>query len=277
MKLQIVTDTAADCTSEEITELSIDVLELPVTFEGENEPCRDINLFWKNLLSDKTAFTSQPSPEAIKNLFLEAEKNGNTVICILISSHFSGTYETAVKIKEETGYDKIHIIDSLNASVAEKVLVYEACKMRDADRPAEEIVARLEELKHKVRLLACIDTLKYLARGGRISKSSANIGTLLNVKPLITFVDGKIINFGKTVGNGLAMVKLIDKMKSDKPSKDYAPIPIYSHDNKNCLTFIEKAKAKGIEIEKALLTPIGATIGTHIGPGGFGVVYVTDK
>ncbi|MDE7163802.1 MAG: DegV family protein [Clostridiales bacterium] len=115
MDIWIITDSAADCTPKEISELNIDILDMPVIFDGETEPCLNIDIFWTSLLSNKTAFTSQPSPEVIRGYFDLAKSTQSTVICILISSHFSGTYETAVGIKEEVGYENIYIIDSLNA------------------------------------------------------------------------------------------------------------------------------------------------------------------
>ena len=274
MKIRIFTDTSADCLEQEIKQLGIEIIELPVTFDGELEPCRNNELFWKTLLSGKLARTSQPSPEILRNVFADAKSKGDALIYISISSKMSGTYENALAIKNEIGYDNIYIVDSLNATTAQKVLVLEACKLRDAGKEALDIVDRVNELKHRIRLFACIDTLKYLARGGRISKTSAAIGTLMNLKPFITFVDGEVRSTGKTVGTTLAIHKLADKLKEFDIDFDYAPIPLYSHDSKNTLSFVKYAKEKGFAFDENLLTPIGATIGTHIGPGGFGIVFV---
>ena len=275
MKIRIVTDTAADCLEQEITNLGIEVVELPVTFDGELEPCRDVDLFWKLLISGKVARTSQPSPEAFEKLFADAKEHGDALIYIAISSKMSSTFSNALTVKEQLGYEHIYVVDSLNATTAEKVLVLTACKLRDEGKEAQEIVDILNELKHRVRMYACIDSLKYLARGGRITKAAAAIGTLMNIKPLITFTDGEVRPNGKTIGTTLAMNKLLDVLNDSKVDWDYTPIPLYSHENKNTLSLIKRANERGLAIEEKYLTGIGSTIGTHIGPGGFGIVFVT--
>ena len=273
MKIRIVTDTAADCLEQEIAELGIEIIELPVTFDGELKPCRDVGMFWKSLVSGKIARTSQPSPEVFKTLFADAQEHGDTLIYISVSSKLSGTYANAVAICEQMECENIYIVDSLHATTAEKMLVLTACKLRDEGVDAREIVDRLNKLKHRVKLYACIDSLKYLARGGRISRTTATIGTLINIKPIITFVDGEVCQIGKTIGAALAMNKLIDVLKESKIDWDYAPIPIYSLDAKNATSFVRRANDRGLAIDLQYLTPIGSTIGTHIGPGGFGIVF----
>ena len=277
MKIRIVTDTAADCLEREIKELGIEIVELPVTFDGETEPCHDADLFWKMLISGNVARTSQPSPEVFHALFTDAQNSGDALIYISISSKMSGTYCNALAIKEQIGYENIYVVDSLNATTAEKMLVIAACKLRDQGVSAQEIADRLNELKHRIKLYACIDSLKYLARGGRISKTTATIGNLMNIKPLITFVDGQVCQCGKTVGTNLAMHKLIDILQESNIDWDYTPIPLYSYDPKNTLAFVRRANENGIALDKQYLTPIGATIGTHIGAGGFGIVYVVSS
>lgn len=274
MKIRIVTDTAADCLEQDIKNLGIEVVDLPVTFDGELEPCRDIDQFWKLLVSGHVARTSQPSPDVLKTLFCDAQENGDALIYISISSNMSSTYTNALAIKEQIGYEHIYVVDSLNATTAEKILVLEACKLRDEGVTAPEIVDRLNELKHRIKMHACIDSLKYLARGGRISKTSAAIGTLMNIKPLITFVNGVVTPNGKTIGITLAMHKLFDILSNSDIDWNYAPIPLYSLDSKNTMSFIKRAKERGFAIDEKNLTPIGSTIGTHIGPGGFGIVFV---
>lgn len=275
--IRILTDTAADCLPSEIEQLKIDLIELPVTFDGELESCRDVEVFWNKLVNGGVARTSQPSREELRKHFESAKQDDCSIIYICISSRMSGTYESALAVKEEVDYDKVYVVDSLNATTAEKILVLEACKLRDNGVEAKDIVEQLNELRHRVRMLACIDTLKYLARGGRISKSTATIGNLMNLKPIITFVNGEIQNSGKSIGTHIAIRKLLEKMRSDKIDWSYAPIPLYSCDSKNCLSFVEHANQQGMKIDSKLATPIGATIGTHIGPGGFGIVYVLQK
>ncbi|MGN1062479.1 MAG: DegV family protein, partial [Candidatus Scatosoma sp.] len=126
MKIGIVTDTSADLTEEEVKRLQLEEIELPVTFEGESVPCRDKDEFWKKLIAGKTARTSQPNPEVLKNLFEEAAKQGNALICIFMSSRLSGTFACAEAVRREVGYEHIYLVDSLNVTAGEKLLVTEA-------------------------------------------------------------------------------------------------------------------------------------------------------
>ena len=274
MKIRIVTDTAADCLEQEIENWNIEVVNLPVTFDGELEPCQDVNLFWKTLMSGSTARTSQPSPDVFCQLFEDARKHNDALIYISISSKLSGTFANALAIKQQYGYDNVYVVDSLGATAAEKILVHEACKLRDEGVEASEIVAKLNELKHRVKLYACIDSLKYLARGGRISKTTATIGALINIKPLITLTDGQVVPYSKSIGSVLAMNKIVEVMKASNVDSSYAPVPMYSFDKKNALAFVKRANEHGLNIDDKYLTPIGATIGTHTGPGGFGIVFI---
>ena len=273
MKIGIVTDTSADLTEEEAQRLCVEEIELPVIFEGESVPCREKDEFWKKLISGKTARTSQANPEALKHLFETARNEGRALICIFMSSRLSGTFACAEAVRRETGYEHIYLVDSLNVTAGEKLLVTEACRLRDGGFDPAEIVAKLEKIKPRIRLHACIDTLKYLARGGRIAKAAANIGSILNIKPLFSITDGTVEIYGKTIGVKIAMKKIIDQVKAQKPDEAFPPVPLYAYNDKNCAEFVRRANEAGLNVDGNLCTPIGATIGTHIGPGGFGIAY----
>lgn len=277
MKIKIMVDTAADCSEAEYEKLDVEKLELPVTFDGDDEACGNAEEFWQKLLSGRMPRTSQPSPETLKTRFLQAKEENCPLILILISSALSATYQSAVNIKNEVGYDGIYVIDSQNATVGEKMLVTEACRLRDGGADAEEIAQKLEMLKPRIRVYACVDTLKYLAAGGRISKTAAGIGTLLNVKPLICVEDGLVKNYGKAIGFTLAANNIVQKFINDKISPDFPVIPIYSHTPDNCQAFLLKAKQKGAHTEGLVPFPIGATIASHIGPSAFGIAYVIEE
>ena len=277
MKVRILTDTASDCTVEDVENLKFDLIELPVTLDGEEISWKEVDVFWQKLIAGKLARTSQQSPEAFRAKFEEAKQEGSALVCIFISSHMSGSYDSAVAIKEEVGYEHIYVIDSLNASTTEMILVKEACRLRDEGATAQEIVDHVEKLKHRVKIFACLDTLKYVARGGRISKTAAAIGNLINLKPVITFVDGYVTTIGKAFGITQGANKLLEKMREIPADPSFGYIPIYPDNSKNTLSFVERAKANGFEIDESKLTPIGATIGTHIGPSAFGIVFVAKE
>ena len=253
------------------------MVELPVTLDGEEVSWKDVDVFWQKLIAGKIARTSQQSPEVFKTKFEEAKQGGYALVCILISSNMSGSYNSAMAMKEEVGYEHVYVIDSLNASTTEMILVKEACRMRDEGATAEEIVDYVEKLKHRVKIFACLDTLKYVARGGRISKAAATIGNLINLKPVITFVDGYVTTVGKAFGITQGANKLLEKMREIPADPNFGYIPIYPDNSKNTQSFIQRAKANGFEVDESRLTPIGSTIGTHIGPSAFGIVFVAKE
>lgn len=275
MKITIATDTAADIPQHLLENMNVTLVDLPVTVEDAENPCLSNDEFWKQLLAGKATHTSQPSPDKLKTLFTLPPDE--TLIYIALSSKLSATYENAVALKNELKADNVYVVDSLNATFGEGMLVQYACELRDRGLDAEQIVGKVSELRKRVRVYACIDTLKYLAHGGRISKSSAAIGTLLNIKPLIEVTNGEVVPYGKTVGHRIAAHKLIERLQKDNIDRNFTPVPIYAYDNHNCLNFVEHANARGFDFNLDLMTPIGSTIGTHIGPYAFGIVFVVSE
>ena len=277
MKVRILTDTASDLSPAEVERLGLDLIELPVTLDGEEISWKDVDGFWQGVIAGKVPRTSQQSPEVFRMKFEEAKQQGDALVCLLISSHMSGSYDSAVAVKEEVGYEHVHVIDSLNASTTEMILVKEACRLRDEGATAEQIVEHVEKLKHRVKIFACLDTLKYVALGGRISKAAAAIGNLINLKPVITFVDGYVTSMAKVFGLTQGANKLLDKMREIPADPSFGYIPIYPDNSKNTCNFVARAREKGFEVDESNLTPIGATIGTHIGPNAFGIVFVAKE
>ena len=277
MKVRILTDTACDCTPADLEKLDFDLVELPVTLDGEEVSWKNVDAFWQGVIEGKLPRTSQQSPEVFRAKFQEAKEGGYALVCIVISSNMSGTYDSAVAVKEEVGYEHVHVIDSLNAATTEMILVKEACRLRDEGATAEQIVEHVEKLKHRVKIFACLDTLKYVALGGRISKAAAAIGNLINLKPVITFVDGYVTSMAKVFGLTQGVNKLLDKMREIPADPAFGYIPIYPDNSKNTCKFIERAREKGFDVDESNLTPIGATIGTHIGPNAFGIVFVAKE
>ncbi len=143
--------------------------------------------FYEMLTSSNTfPKTSQPAPQAYVEAFEEAKEAGDTLLCILLSSGVSGTYQSAVLAKSIVEYDNIYIIDSLTGAYGIKLLVDEALKLINEGKTIEEIVEQLEDLKGRTRVYLSVDTLDYLCRGGRLDKKAAVIGNLVKMKPIIT-------------------------------------------------------------------------------------------
>lgn len=278
--MRIITDSAADFTLEEIKKLDITCVPLQVNF-GEDTYADGVTLtpeiFWNRLLGGENPKTSQPSPDAFLNAFESAGDEG--AVCVLLSSGLSGTVQSAMLAKSIADSDNIHIVDSLLAATAEKMLVVRACQLRDEGKlTAAEVAAELERFAKRIRLYACLDTLEYLARGGRIPAAAATLGTLVQLKPLITLSEeGKVSIAGKGMGLHRATASLIKLIQQHEIDPDYPPMPLYTYSRENCLSLVKKLNAAGIECNEDDAMSVGATISTHIGPGAFGLVFVEKE
>lgn len=279
MAIRIITDSAADYTAQEIERRQIVCVPMAVTF-GEEQYLDGVDLtkeaFFEKLMSCKDfPKTSQPSPTTFINQFEEAKAAGDTVIAILISGMLSGTIQSALLAKEMVEYENIYIVDSLNATLGMRVLVDKAVMMRDQGATAQEIIAELEELKPRIRVYAGLDTLEYLYKGGRLSKGQASIGTLVNLKPVVNVTeDGRVELFSKQIGIRPVYKQLAKLIEADEPDVNYPVYFLYSYDRKNCAGFISYLQKKGLDFGAPKLRGIGATIGSHVGTGAFGIVYV---
>ena len=279
MSIRIITDSAADFSPAELEQLRITCVPMQVVF-GEDSYTDGQTLtpeiFWQRLTAGENPKTSQPSPDAFLSVFEEAKAAGDEVICITIAAVLSGTLQSAMIAREMADYASIHVIDSLKAAIAQKMLVLHACRLRDEGQlTAAQIAQALSDLRPRIRLFACLDTLEYLARGGRIPKAAASLGTMVRFKPLVTLSgDGHVELAGKGIGMHRATDAVIRLIEACEIDRSFPVIPIYSHTPDNCLAFVRKLNAAGVPCEEDGIMPIGATISTHIGPGAFGLVFV---
>ena len=279
MSIRIITDSAADFSPAELEQLRITCVPMQVVF-GEDSYTDGQTLtpeiFWQRLTAGENPKTSQPSPDAFLSVFEEAKAAGDEVICITIAAVLSGTLQSAMIAREMADYASIHVIDSIKAAVAQKMLVLHACRLRDEGQlTAAQIAQALSDLRPRIRLFACLDTLEYLARGGRITKAAASLGTMVRFKPLVTLSeDGHVELAGKGIGMHRATDAVIRLIEACEIDRSFPVIPIYSQTPDNCLAFVRKLNAAGIACEEDGIMPIGATISTHIGPGAFGLVFV---
>ncbi|MGN0508276.1 MAG: DegV family protein [Ruminococcus sp.] len=275
MEIKILTDASAEIPKPLQKKLNIISLDMPVNYEDKEIIDIDIQEFWKLQLAGKRMRTSQPSRERMLEEFNKAKENGYTLICVFVSSALSGTFETANSVKSEVGYDNIYLIDSLNVTVGEQLLVLKARKLIDEGLQVDDIVQELEKYKKRIKLYASVDSLKYLALGGRLNGTVALMGNLLNLKPIITINgDGEVKVVSKKIGLNKTIMEICGIIKNDVIDIEEPIVPIFAFNDKNVNRFIERFKSK--ENESVINSPIeiGHVIGTHIGPGGFGVVYI---
>ncbi len=192
------------------------------------------------------------------------------------ASGLSGTVQSAALAKDMVNYDNIYIVDSLTATYAIKVLVDYGMELRDKGKTAQEITDILDEMKSRVKIYAVLDTLENLYRGGRLSKLEAGIGSLAKIKPLITITeDGKIGVKAKSIGKKKALNDIEKLITAENIDESFPIYSLYSLGTENNETFTDKLSEQGVEFTDRF--QIGPTIGTHIGPGAYGIIFVRKE
>ena len=274
--IKFLVDSASDYEKTETEKKGI--LRIPITITLKDKHILDGEItkdeFYQLVQNaDELPKTSQPSPQDFLDVFEKAKENDDELICILLSSKLSGTLQSATLAKSMAGYDKIHIIDSLSATYVIKMMTEYGIQLRDSGKNALEIVDELEKMKSKIKLYAVLDTLENLKKGGRLSTVEAGIGTLAKIKPLVTLTeDGKVGMKGKSIGRKKALADIIKLVEKEDINTNYPIYNIYSYGMDNNKLFLDKLNEIGIAPDESL--QIGPTIGTHIGPGAYGIIFV---
>ena len=276
MNTRIIVDSTANLTP--AFQSRVHTVPLTLRF-GEEEFIDGVTIdhktFYEKLIEcDVLPTTSQATPDAFMTEFEKAKAAGEAAVVITLSSAFSGTYQSAMIAAEE--YENIYVVDSGSAAMGSGILVELAFRMLDAGKTAAEIAAVLEEEKKKIVVVALVDTLEYLKRGGRVSKTLAFAGTVLNIKPVLSVTMGEIHLLGKArgskMGNNL-LVQEIDKAGGIDFTK---PVLLgYSGISDALLKkYIEDSRHiwEG-NLEEVRYTTVGSVIGTHCGPGAVVVAF----
>ncbi len=278
MATRIITDSASDILPEECPE-GLSIVPLSVTFGGTT--FRDgVDLkhrrFYEMLVeSDELPVTSQVTPYEFSQAIAEARAAGDEVVVLTMSSKLSGTYESARLAAREAG-EGVYVVDSESVTVGERILVELALRLVEEGRPAREIAAELEERKHDVRVVALLDTLEYLRKGGRISAAAGMAGAMLAIKPVIAIVDGEVAILGKARGSKNGKNMLNQNIESSGGIDFRQPLALgYTGLSRDLLDkYIEDSRGLWEESVKSLLAyPVGAAIGTHVGPGAIALAY----
>ena len=279
--VRIITDSAADLEPWEYEKLNVACIPLTVFF-GEKEYQENVNLskdlFYELLASGEYPKTAQASPQILLDLLEEAKEAGDEVIYITLSSALSGTWQNACAAKAMADFDGCHIVDGKNATGGQRLLVQYAAKLRDEGKTAQEIVAGVESLNGRIVLYACMDTLEYLYRGGRISQTVYKLGTLAQVKPIIRVSDeGKVEVPAKAMGMRKGMEYLCKRVEERKPDPNFPFYAMYTADRSNGEVLAQKFRDMGYDIPAERIINVGAAIGSHVGPNACGMVYVSEE
>lgn len=270
MSVQIIVDSSVDV-AERFRE-RLHIVPLIIHF-GEEELIDGVTInkeqFYRRLVeSEQLPFTSQASPVAFQKVYEEVTQAGDSAVVITLASKLSGTYQSACIAAED--FDNIYVVDSQTAAIGTGVLTEYALARAEAGADARELAAELERKREDVCLVALLDTLEYLKRGGRISKTAALAGGLLNIKPMITVRDGEVVLIGKARGAKQGNSLLVEKIRACGGIDFDLPILLgYSGLSGESLeTYVEYSHdlwERGTEILDK--TCISGVIGTHAGPG----------
>jgi DegV family protein with EDD domain len=279
--IRIITDSAADFEPQELERLKITCIPLTVRF-GETEYQENITLsknqFYELMLGcEDLPKTSQASPQVLMDLFEDANNAGDEAIYFCLSSALSGTYQNALMTKNLTGSDRCHVVDCLNATGGQRLILEYAARLRDEGKNVQEIIAGVEDIRSRIVLYACIDTLEYLYKGGRISQTVYKLGTLANIKPIITVErDGGIGIPAKAMGMRKGMDYLCKQAELQPADPDFPFYAMYTNNRSVAETLVTRLSSSGITVPEDRIIQVGAAIGSHIGPDACGLVYVAQ-
>ena len=279
--ITIITDSASDISQN--NNKGVTVLPMTITFGEENYEdgvsLTPDSFYMKLIESSALPKTSQVSPYAFGQAYENALKSADYVIVITLSSKLSGTYQSACIAADD--YDgRVFVIDSENVTVGEQILVDYALSLIDKGIEVNTIVSQLNTMKKRIRLVALLDTLEYLKKGGRISSGAAFLGNVLSIKPVIAIVDGEVSFLGKARGSKQGNNFLIQQVDT-YGGIDYSLPVLLGYTGCSTVLMDKYIKDSSSLWEGRIPVPdviqVGATIGTHIGLGGITVAFFSRE
>ena len=276
MKTRIIVDSTADLMP--AIKERVHIVPLTLRF-GEEEFIDGVTIdhkrFYEKLVEcDVLPVTSQATPHAFAKEYEKAAKAGECAVVITISSKLSGTYQSAMIAAED--YENIYVVDSGTGAMGGGILTELALKLLDEGMDAKSITEKLEEEKKKIIIVALVDTLEYLQKGGRVSKTVAFAGSVLNIKPVLSVIDGEISLLGKARGSKMGNNLLVQEIDKAGGIDFEKPLLLgYSGlSDALLLKYIEDSRHiwEG-NLDEVRYTTVGSVIGTHVGPGAVVVAF----
>jgi DegV family protein with EDD domain len=280
MAVKIVGVTSTGISAEAAQQLDLTIVPLRVNFGTETlRDSVDISpaAFLDRLVTSKQfPTTSQPPAGDFLNVFQELRAAGHDVLCVLLSNKLSGTVMSANAAKEQLHDEHVHVFDTLNVSVGEAIMVTEAARMAQAGKSVPEIVQRLELMRDKVHLYFVVDTLEYLAKGGRVSNAQAFIGTVLQMKPILKVENGLVEGAERIRTTSKAHARLRHIVAEGIRGKSNVQVAVMY------TTIQEKAQKLAQEMSAAYHLPqvpiytISPAVSAHTGPRALGVAFYAE-
>jgi len=277
--IRIVTDSACDLPDATAAEHNIDIVPLTIRF-GDTEFVDRSDLtvkeFWAKTKESKALpETAAPSPGAFEETFRAAAAQGASgVVCVCLSSELSATFQSA-QLAAEAVKDNIdvRVIDSRNVTIAQGLLAIAGAEASAAGKSIDEVAAAIGAKVPHMHVLAALDTLENLRKGGRIGAARAALGSMLSVKPLIKVIDGAVSEAGKQRTRARSLDLLVELGKEHGADKA-KPLAVMHGDAPDIDAFLEKlCAAYGRARDELLLGDVGSVVGTHAGPGVIGLAW----
>lgn len=272
MGIHFLIDSASDILPEEAKKMGITCIPMQISFSEEvfqdGVTLSHAEFYKKLAQSTALPVTSQVNPGIYEEYFERLTANGDQLVVITLSSQLSGTYQSA-QIAAGDFAGKVFVVDSMNASVGERLVLLRGLQLQQQGLSAEEIARTLDAEKAQIRLVAMIDTLEYLKKGGRISAAAAFAGAALGIKPAIEIKGGKVITAGKARGTKQChshLKQLLDDAGVIDKTKPVGAV----------FSASDEALQQFFSVYPELTAPgysLGCTIGTHIGPGAYGLAF----
>ncbi|HHV78902.1 MAG TPA: DegV family protein [Firmicutes bacterium] len=277
-KIRILTDSTCDLDKEYLDSLGVSFIPMKVSF-GQDVYLDRVTItpqeFYAKLRASKIMpSTSQISPPEFEKEFRKAVEEGYHLIAICFSSQLSGTYQSACVAKDLVGSDDIDVVDSRAASVGLGLIVREAALMANRGEDAGAILERVDYMVKRMEHIFAVGSLEMLKRGGRISAGTALIGTVLNIHPILQFVDGCIVPCDKVRGKRAIVTRMLEIMEERGYDLSRQTIGLnYAGDTELYLT-LKRAIEERFGVKQFLISEIGATIGSHVGEGTVSVFFL---
>jgi len=277
MGIRVITDSMCDVPKEYIEKYGIRVMPLTVYFGAQSyKDGVDLNLeqFMAKLeKAEELPTTSQVPPAEFIEAYREELALGNKIISIHGSSQLSGTYNSAMLAKEQLGEAEIYVVDTMGITMGAGMLVIKAARLAEEGMCPEDIAKEIEASRERLKHMIIVDTLKYLHKGGRLSLSAAVVGSILNIKPILTMKEGRLELFDKARGIKRAITVVMDTIKENGWTLDGKVIGINHIVDLEHMRLLEEELKREYDIKEIIRGEVGSVVATHGGPGAVALYF----
>ncbi|WLR51539.1 DegV family protein [Bacillus tianshenii] len=283
MSVKIITDTGCDLSKEMMKELDITCLPFGVHIEGndylDGETITPTTLY-NEMRAEKVAKTSQVSPAIFEETFTDIAKQEQSAIYLSFSADLSGTFQTAEMMKENVISQHpnldVTVVNTKCASLGQGYIVKRAAEMAKAGKSKDEILQVVKALGEQMEHIFTVDSLEYLYRGGRISKTSAFVGGLLNIKPILHLEDGKLLPLEKIRGRKKLFRRLLELAEERAKNLDKQTVCITHAADEEAAQQVKEMFTEKFGTKDFIINEVGSAIGAHVGPGTVAVFFMND-